>query len=254
MLIILRKSIISICVGIVLFQSQASTYAETNTIVPTQETQTFSIKTGSNRLIYDTDTTGVTLTVSNPQDYPILVQANVVDEDKKSKANFIVTPPIFRLAGHQQNRVKVVNISKDEKSNKESLKWLCLSAIPPEKDSTWAQGYQKNNTPKLLIQMRVTSCIKMMVRPSSLKGTPVDYANELSWYKNAYSIIVKNPTPFYINFKDIQLGSVIINAPDYIPPMGSITLKSPSNYSGVVKYKLITDFGGESKEFQAKVE
>lgn len=45
-------------------------------------TKLFSVKLGATRVIYHAGTAGATLSVSNPQNYPILVQSSVKAADK----------------------------------------------------------------------------------------------------------------------------------------------------------------------------
>lgn len=51
-------------------------------------TKSFSVKLGATRVIYHAGTAGATLSVSNPQNYPILVQSSVKAADKSSPAPF----------------------------------------------------------------------------------------------------------------------------------------------------------------------
>lgn len=51
-------------------------------------TKLFSVKLGATRVIYHAGTAGATLSVSNPQNYPILVQSSVKAADKSSPAPF----------------------------------------------------------------------------------------------------------------------------------------------------------------------
>ncbi|MEF9898154.1 MAG: fimbria/pilus periplasmic chaperone [Pseudomonas sp.] len=112
--------------------------------------QPFSVKIGASRIIYGLASGGATLSVSNPQDYPILVQSVVLGEDTKSKAPFVVTPPLFRLEGQQQSRLRIVRTGGDFANDRESLQWLCVNGIPPKADEAWAKGgarrIRKNRT------------------------------------------------------------------------------------------------------------
>lgn len=239
--------------GVVLLASGA----QASEVTLEQELQTFSVETGATRVIYTPDSPGATLTVMNPQSYPMLVQSVVWKADKKTKAPFIVTPPLFRLDGHQQNRLKVVSIGDSAPSDRESLNWLCLTGIPPEPNAVWAQNEKvlKSGTAKratLVTQLRVTSCLKLLVRPASLKGDPVDKAMSLTWHRSATMLTVNNPTPFFMNFKAVRLGTTSLSAPGYVPPMGSLGLKLPDNPADRhVHWTLVTDYGGESREFEA---
>lgn len=217
------------------------------------ELQAFSIKTGATRLIYPAGSNGASLTVMNPQSYPMLVQSEVIGNDRKSKAPFIVTPPLFRLDGHQQSRIKVIATSNYADDLKESLFWLCLKGIPPEPDSDWTdEAYKRRvagNSATLLTQLRIKSCLKLIVRPSSLRGTPDDFASSLTWVKTGKTLTIKNPTPFFINLSSVMLGKVSVNNLEYVPPMGKRELSIPAGARGPVHWRMITDYGGESQEF-----
>ena len=217
------------------------------------ELQSFSVKTGATRLIYFTDSNGASLTVINPQSYPMLVQSEVFAEDRKTPAPFIVTPPLFRLDGHQQSRIKVIATRNHNEDRTESLSWLCLTGIPPEPDAEWTDEADKKKQAgqraTLLTQLRIKSCLKLIVRPASLRGTPDDFASSLTWVKTGKKLTVKNPTPFYINLKSVLLGNAGVENPEYVPPMGERELSIPSDASGPVHWRLITDYGGDSREF-----
>ncbi|MCX3308254.1 fimbria/pilus periplasmic chaperone [Pantoea vagans] len=217
------------------------------------ELQSFSVKTGATRIIYSPGSQGASLTVMNPQGYPMLVQSEIFMEDQKTRAPFIVTPPLFRLDGHQQSRIKIIATSSHDYDTKESLHWLCLTGIPPEADDEWTdEAYKKKQTAQhatLLTQLRIKSCLKLIVRPSSLKGTPDDFASSLTWVKTGKTLTVTNPTPFFINLKSVLLGKESVNNLDYVPPMGKRELDMPSSADGPVHWRLITDYGGDSQEF-----
>jgi len=217
------------------------------------ELQSFSVKTGATRLIYTAGSSGASLTITNPQSYPMLVQSEVVTEDRKTRAPFIVTPPLFRLDGHQQSRIKVISTSNDDSARKESLFWLCLTGIPPEADAEWTDDAYKEKQSKqhatLLTQLRIKSCLKLIVRPASLRGTPDDFASSLTWVKKGKKLTVKNPTPFYMNLSSVLLGNTGVENLEYVPPMGERELSIPSDASGPVHWRLITDYGGDSREF-----
>lgn len=64
-----------------------------------QTTRTFGVRLGATRVIYDPDSVGQTLSVDNPQDYPMLVQSRAYSEDMKNRAPFVITPPYFVWTG-----------------------------------------------------------------------------------------------------------------------------------------------------------
>lgn len=240
--------------GAALGSQQIGVSAESQQKIDTA-TKTFSVKLGATRLIYNPESAGATLAIINPQDYPILVQSKVYAEDKQGSAPFIVTPPLFRLDGNQQSRVRVVRTGGTISPDRESLYWLCVTGVPPRADDFWGQDKDgKSQAPKvatLEVQLRINSCIKLMVRPSSLKGDPTDVATSMTWKREGAKLKAINPTPFFMNLKELSVGSKKIEGLEYVPPNGERTFTLPSGISGKVQWKIITDYGGESREYQA---
>ncbi|EHO3245598.1 fimbria/pilus periplasmic chaperone, partial [Escherichia coli] len=92
----------------------------------------FSLHLGATRVVYNPDSAGETLTVINDQDYPMLVQSEVLAEDQKGAAPFVVIPPLFRLDALQSSRLRIVRTGGDFPSDRESLQWVCVKGIPPK--------------------------------------------------------------------------------------------------------------------------
>lgn len=235
-----------------LFLSAGSTFANEEPIKAT--TQSFSVKLGATRIIYNPDSAGSTLEITNPQDYPILVQSKVMDEDRKNGANFMVTPPVFRLDGGQKSRIRVVRVAGEYPQDRESLKWLCVTGVPPKADDEWAKGdAKKNSSVSLNIQMSISSCIKMIIRPSSISGGPEKAGGSLTWVKKGDKIQVDNSSPYYMSMNEVKVGNEKLTS-EYVPPFGSTTLSSPKTKAGdLAQWKIITDYGGMTEEYQTKI-
>ncbi|HGP2366851.1 TPA: fimbria/pilus periplasmic chaperone [Salmonella enterica] len=218
-------------------------------------TQRFSVSLGTTRVIYDLDSIGQSLTVTNPQDYPILVQSRVLTGDMKSKAPFVVTPPLFRLDGQHQSSLRIVRIGGHFAKDRESLQWLCVKGIPPKEDSAWAKD--KDGKPviskkvSLNLQLSVDTCIKLLVRPENIKGHPDDVASSLSWYRQGEWLKAVNDTPFYMNLSSLKMGGINIPNMHYIAPFSSYTFPLPKSASGKVFWTIVTDYGGVSNVYQA---
>ena len=58
-------------------------------------TKMFALHLGATRVVYNLNSPGETLTVINDQDYPMLVQSEVLAEDQLCQAAFVVIPPFF---------------------------------------------------------------------------------------------------------------------------------------------------------------
>ncbi|EPT7718394.1 fimbria/pilus periplasmic chaperone [Escherichia coli] len=210
----------------------------------------FTLHLGATRVIYNPDLSGETLTVINDQNYPMLVQSDVLAEDQKTLAPFVVTPPLFRLDGLQSSRLRIVRTGGKFPSDRESLQWICVKGIPPKEDSRWADGQSKTS---LLAQLSVSSCIKLFVRPSVVKGRPEDLAGNVKWQKVGDKLKGINPTPFYINFSELKVGEKNVGEHHYIEPFSSYEYPFPPVKDTKVKWRVVTDYGGKSRLFEVEL-
>lgn len=220
----------------------------------------FSLHLGATRVIYNPDSPGETLTVINDQDYPMLVQSEILAEDQKTRAPFVVTPPLFRLDGLQSSRIRIVRTGGDFPVDRESLQWICVKGIPPKADDKWAEDKDKSGGSKKLadkvslqVQLSVNSCIKLFIRPSAVKGHPDDVAGRVEWQKVGGKLKGINPTPFYINLSELSVGKKAVEERHFIAPFSSSEYVFPSGGSGKVQWQVVTDYGGKSELFEAEL-
>ncbi|EOX3821238.1 molecular chaperone [Enterobacter quasiroggenkampii] len=197
------------------------------------------------RLVYRGDKKESSLGISNPDTTDYLVQS-WVDTDSKNHAAapFLITPPLFRLDAKEDNVLRVVRTGGNLPDDRESLYWLNIKAIPSSKH---VEGV---NT----LQIAINTRIKLLYRPSSVKGKPEEMADKLEWHREGNDLVVNNPTPFYMNFQSVTLnGHKITKATWAVPETGThITL--PANTGGdTVTYSIITDYGSISKTWTKSV-
>lgn len=222
-----------------------------------QHAQSFGLKLGATRVIYSPGSAGQVLSVTNPQEYPILVQSRVYAEDMKSKAPFVVTPPLFRLDGLQRSGLRIVRTGGDFAKDRESLQWVCVKGLPPKADDLWAKYKDgksaEDKTVSLNLQLSIDSCIKLFVRPETIKGHPEDVASSISWSRQGTQLKAVNNTPFYMNLSSLKVGDVAISEMHYVPPFSSYNFHLPKEAHGKVFWSVINDYGGVSKVYQAEV-
>lgn len=217
----------------------------------------YSLTLGATRVIYPLNGAGAVLSVSNDQDYPVLVQSNVWNEDLKTKAPFVVTPPLFRLDGKQKSILRIVRVGGQVPNDRESLSWLCVKGIPPKSGDLWAENKEKKHQPgevNLGVNVLINSCIKLLTRPGDISGQPTDVAGDLTWQWDGKKLKVNNPTPFFMNLSSVKINNVDINlkgeiSDSYIPPESSRLFNVPqlTSREGEISWKIINDYGGESK-------
>lgn len=235
--------------------SNGATPAFAQELKTVTNTKVFEVKLGASRVIYNQDSSGASLSITNAQAYPILVQGKVLAEDKKTPAPFIVTPPVFRLDAQQQNRLRIIRTGGQMAGDRETLHWLCVTGIPPKDSDVWAQDEKgtplKPTAVTLNLEVSANSCIKLLVRPSGVRGTMMDAVSALKWQRQGDKLTVTNPSAFYMNLSSLSVGEMNIPDREYVAPHSSRSFILPKGAAGQVKWTVITDEGGESRTFQS---
>lgn len=164
----------------------------------------------------------------------------------------VLTPPVMRLEGGRQGKLRLVVIPGQIPQDRESVYWLNIQEIPPK-----AKTNGKN-----ILTIAVRSRIKVFVRPDALANRTEEITHivdQLRWRveksgRQAW-LIVDNPTPFYISFGELTVKSGkqvadITERFNMAPPKASQRYRVPTAYVGknvTVTYRSINDYGGISK-------
>ncbi|MCY1700943.1 fimbria/pilus periplasmic chaperone [Lelliottia sp. SL45] len=216
---------------ICLFLLLSSTFA--------QATNVGGVTVGGTRLIYNGGKKEASLSVTNTDINPYLIQSwTETQNGGAEKAPFIITPPLFRLDGNQKNLLRIVRTGGSLPEDRESLYWLNVKSIP--------RGSKKEGVNTL--QIAVKTRIKLLYRPHGLKGVPEDFTSKLTWAQSGNRLTVTNPTPFVMNFQQVKVGGREVKDITYVLPMGQATFTVPANTSGPVSWKIISDYGGIGAE------
>lgn len=199
---------------------------------------------GGTRLIYDGSKKEASLTVSNPDNTPYLIQSWVDPEVKGGKSPFLITPPLFRLDANSDNMLRVIMTGKGLPQDKESLFWMNIKAIP----STKKEGSQ--NT----LQLAINTRMKLIYRPESLNKTSEWATKKLQWQVKGRQLLVNNPTPYYMNFNEVSVNGVDIKDASFVAPnaQAKFNIEDKVDSSGEIVWKLINDYGGIGEMHRSK--
>lgn len=191
------------------------------------------------RLVYQGEKKESSLGISNPDDTDYLVQSWVDAGGKNlAKAPFLITPPLFRLDGKEENVLRVVRTGGNLPEDRESLFWLNIKSIPSSKKMDGV------NT----LQIAINTRIKLIYRPAAVKGKPEAVAPRLSWHREGNDLVVNNPTPFYMNFQSVTLNGHNVKKATWAVPKGETHIALPTHSSGnTLAYSVITDYGSISQ-------
>lgn len=198
------------------------------------------------RLIYQGDKKEASLGISNPDNLDYLMQSWVESQDHaREKAPFLITPPLFRLDGRQDNVLRVVHTGGNLPGDRESLYWLNIKSIPS------TAHHENTNTLQIAIKTR----IKLIYRPAGISGKPEEVADKLRWHKEGNSLVVSNPTPFYMNFQQITVGGKDIDDISWVAPDSDAHFAVPGGINGTrVSWKIINDYGAVSRAWSASLQ
>ncbi|WP_413498605.1 molecular chaperone [Buttiauxella gaviniae] len=127
-----------------------------------------SVVMTGNRVVYPADAKQVSVQLTNQDDFPNVMQAWLDSGDEQStpktaRAPFMLTPPMFRMAAHSGQTLRLQFTGADLPQDKESVFWLNTLQIPPV-----AKGSEESN--QMIVMLR--SRMKVFWRPAGLQGSP----------------------------------------------------------------------------------
>lgn len=215
-------------------------------------TPTFaSVTLGGTRVILGEQDREASIPLKNVGHAPYVIQAWIDAGEGKTKTPFVVTPPLSRLDPGMENILRIMRISNNLPTDRESVLWLNVKEIP--------EKAKEDN----VLQIAMRTRIKLFYRPSALEGKPTESRHQLKWAvlpsKNNHDSVLKieNPTPYHVTFTSLKInqGQQEINA-DMVPPKGEsvYSLNATSLQKSVdVRFTTLNDYGGETPEERVTV-
>ncbi|WP_410529537.1 molecular chaperone [Serratia sp. AXJ-M] len=199
---------------------------------------------GGTRVVYDGGKREASLSVNNPDKHPYLIQAwsdaDGATGEKKGgdKPPFVVTPPLFRLDPGSENMVRIIRTGGVLPEDRESVYWMNVKSIPASAKSD-----------RNVLQISVKTRIKLFYRPAGIKAPTDEDYRQLTFRRAGNQLQVTNPTPYYITFYSLRMGSVPVTTTNVmVPPRGTATYPLPAAArAGQVSWQAINDFGGNNK-------
>ncbi|ELN4154709.1 fimbrial biogenesis chaperone [Citrobacter braakii] len=198
---------------------------------------------GGTRIIYKGDKKETSISVKNPDKTSYLIQSwSDTGEKNGDKTQFMITPPLFRLAPEQENTLRIIRAGGNLPEDRESLYWMNIKSIP---------ATEKNDSANTL-QIAVKTRIKLIYRPQSLTEQPEKFTDKLTWQRSGNSVTVTNPTPYYMNFSSVKVGGSTVKDASYVAPMSRATFTLPAGASGDISWVIINDFGSAGAEHRSR--
>ncbi len=212
----------------------------------------------STRIIYPHDAKGgVTYTLTNNTTIPYLLQARLLpwvgnassqtESDNAETADdnltaFIALPPLQRFEPGETLTLRIRQKHHLFTQDKESIAQLSLTAIPA-KSKDVVEGAQ--------MVLAVQNNLKLFYRPAGLPEHNLDeIAERLQFQRTKNTLILKNPTPFYVTLASLSVGDNALNLSSsrMVPPFGEVQWPlGVSHIANDIYWQLIKDDGGTDK-------
>jgi len=181
------------------------------------------------RLIYPEGAMqGKSIVLNNNSDGEFLLQSYISPRDAATglpgepTRDFLVTPPLVRLAAHQTRTLRVLRTGGNFPTDRESVFFLTARMIPGE-DAPGGKPKAQNS-----VVMKYVSALSVKVfwRPEGLdKPNAVeDAAGKLKAAVHGDTLTLTNPTPYWVTFRTLTIGGADVPSADLmrmVPPLGS---------------------------------
>jgi len=210
-----------------------------------------SVMLGGTRVIMNEKDRQASIPLKNTGTSPYVVQTWIDAGEGKNKVPLLVTPPLSRLDPGAENILRIVRISGDLASDRETVFWLNVKEIP-----------EKSDQPNVL-QVAVRTRIKVFYRPAGLAAKPEQASSQVTLSvvpgpdgKGA-ALRVNNPSAYNLTFTGFKInGSKEQTKAGMVLPFSTsdfalTSISSPQPLE--VSYTTINDYGGETPEVVAKV-
>lgn len=201
---------------------------------------------GATRVVYNADSKEASLTVNNQSAKQYFLIQSWVDDEKGNKSvPFAITPPLFRLNATKENMLRIIRTGGNLPSDRESVYWVNVKAIPPAPDAGQGQN---------VLQLAIKTRIKLFYRPEGLPGAAIDSPAALQWSVQGNELVAKNPTAYSVTLDSVKIDGKEIKNVNLVMPKSEAhyTLPAGTGHGNSVSYTAINDYGGITPVMNAK--
>lgn len=220
-----------------------STFLLAGSLLATATVANAGVIVGATRVIYHGENREETLSVKNPEKQTVyMIQSWVEKTAAQDNAPFIITPQLFPLVAGKETNLRITKVSNTMPKDRESVYWLDVKSTP---------GSVKPEENEL--QISIKSRLKLIYRPTGLQGNPADAYKQLTFSRQGNQLQVTNPTPYFVSFYSVKVGTREINNAGMVAPKSTLNLPLPTSAANTVTWKSITDFGDISKPAESHI-
>jgi len=200
-----------------------------------------AVNISTTRVIFNHGESQRMVTLVNDGSYPVLVQSWVDDGDpqkgpSQASAPFVVLPPVLKILPGEQRELRIMTSGKGMPADRESLYWLNLYQIPPEKKD--APVGEK-------VRLALRNQLKVLWRPVKTGVLTENAVNLLSFSYEAGVIYAINESSWNITLADVYLGEYSTTGIVVSPHSRRVIFNSasPAMRSNKINFTVINDEG-----------
>lgn len=166
-----------------------------------------SVVITGNRVVYPAGAKEVSVQLTSQDDFPSVMQAWLDSGDEHStpqtgRAPFLLTPPMFRMAAHSGQTLRLQYTGADLPKDKESVFWLNTLQIPPLAKSDEAAN-------QMVVMLRIR--MKVFWRPEGLKGSPDTMDKTTTASVSGRNLSMTNNSGYFLSI--VRAGVTVANKP-----------------------------------------
>ncbi|WP_369499273.1 fimbria/pilus periplasmic chaperone [Proteus mirabilis] len=192
------------------------------------------VSLGATRVIYFAGEKQVKLPVINNDEKRYLIQSWIENSEGKKDNSFVITPPLFSMQGKKENTLRIIDATNNKlPKDRETLFWLSVKSIP---------AVEKSLANENMLQLAIISKIKFFYRPKDLTISPDENYKKLQFKRNNDTLIIKNPTPYFITMTELELGGKKLEN-TMVPPFEDKSISIPTSAYGKLSFQTINDYG-----------
>lgn len=221
---------------------------------------------GGTRLIYDANVgQGASIKIGNQEegvDYLIQSWVESPNPTWQDKAIFAVNPSEFKLS---ENRDSIITVTFSQNAtllpkDRETMFWLNIKVMPvsqieTEQKLTDIDKYNKrqkitrenpdfNKKKNRQYLLAFKNRVKLFYRPIGVAGNADTAYQEVKFIKEGNSLIVHNPTGYYITFASIKSGyKELLKNPMMLEPMHKTVMPLTTSVGDEISWQAVDDRG-----------
>ncbi|WP_248295841.1 fimbria/pilus periplasmic chaperone [Pantoea sp. R102] len=192
------------------------------------------------RVIYPQAEKTISVQLTNEGDSPVLAQSWIDEGNSDASPEtlqvpFLLSPPINRIEPKKGQTLRISYTGKALPAGRESVFWLNVLEIP-------AKAKSADN----MLQMAFRTRIKVFFRPSGLKGTPTQAAEQLVWSMSGSQVKAANTSQYHVSLVRVGIKGDTRKPAEgkMISPAGSELFSVPGAERGkTLSIQWVNDYG-----------